>query len=102
MDQKGNVPGGLGAEKPATPEIQALCDMVKCAFEQKSGTNAAEFKAICYASQVVAGTMYYVKVDIGGGQCCHLKILQPLPTGGKVSLSDYQCGKKKEDPICYF
>ncbi|XP_044140076.1 leukocyte cysteine proteinase inhibitor 1-like [Bufo gargarizans] len=103
MDNKGHVAGGLGEEKPATPEIQELCDSVKHQFEVKSGVNAATWKVICYKSQVVAGMMYYVKVDLGGGQFCFLKIVDPLPhTGEKASLSDYQCGKKKEDPICYF
>ncbi|XP_044140075.1 cystatin-B-like [Bufo gargarizans] len=103
MDNKGQRVGGVGKEKPATPEIQELCDSVKHQFEVKSGVNAVIFKAISFKTQIVAGMMYYVKVDVGGGQFCHLKIFKPLPhTEEKASLSGYQCGKKKEDPISYF
>ncbi|XP_040278788.1 cystatin-B-like [Bufo bufo] len=103
MDNKGHLVGGVGKEKPANPEIQELCDLVKHEFEVKSGLNAAKFKAVSFKSQVVAGTIYFVKVDVGGDQFCHLRIFKPLPyTGEKATLSDFQCGKKKDDPIGYF
>ncbi|XP_040278789.1 cystatin-A1-like [Bufo bufo] len=103
MDSSGHRVGGLGEEKPTNPEIQALCDSVKHDFEQKSGVNAAKFMVISFKSQVVAGIFYFVKVDLGGGQFCHLKILEPLPhTGEKATLSGFKCGLKKEEPICHF
>ncbi|CAK8674795.1 unnamed protein product [Clavelina lepadiformis] len=54
-------PGGLGGEKPATSDIQQLCDMVKADVEMKIGKND-EFVAVTYRSQVVAGTMFFIKV----------------------------------------
>ncbi|KAM3935837.1 cystatin-A-like [Leptodactylus fuscus] len=97
------LPGGLGAEHSATREIQDYCNLVKPEFLRKTALNVSKFEAISYKSQVVAGTNYYVKVDLGGGQYCHLRIFVPLPhTGGKPSLNNYQLGRSREDPIFRF
>ncbi|XP_069801657.1 cystatin-A1-like [Dendropsophus ebraccatus] len=95
--------GGVGAEKPADKEIQAVCDSIKSEFLKKSGVNATTFQAVAYKSQVVAGTNYFVKVSLGGGHYCHLKIYKPLPyTGGQPSLDGFQVGKTEKDLITYF
>ncbi|XP_071989372.1 cystatin-A-like [Engystomops pustulosus] len=95
--------GGLGAENTADPEVQELVDAIKPEFLKKSGINATKFKATKYKTQVVAGTNYFVKVDVGGGQFVHLRIFKPLPhTGEKPSLSLYQVGKTKQEPIGFF
>ncbi|XP_044141805.1 cystatin-B-like [Bufo gargarizans] len=95
--------GGVGAEEPANPEVQALCDVVKPEFQVKSGVNAAKFKAVSFKSQTVAGRNFFVKVDLGGGQFCHVRIFEPMPhTGEKASLSGFKLGKKKEDALGYF
>ncbi|XP_066455402.1 cystatin-A1-like [Eleutherodactylus coqui] len=85
--------GGFGDEKPATEEIQEIADSVKYDFLKQSGANATKFVALYYQSQVVAGTNYRIKVDIGG-DCYCLEIFVPLPyTGNKPELTSY---KKKE------
>ncbi|XP_056416205.1 cystatin-A1-like [Hyla sarda] len=95
--------GGIGAEKVADPEIQAACDSIKSEFLKQSGVNAAEFKAMKYKSQVVAGTNYFVRVWLGGDQFCHVKIYKPLPhTGEKPSLAGFHLGSTERDPITYF
>ncbi|XP_040278790.1 cystatin-B-like [Bufo bufo] len=97
------LPGGVGAEERANPQVQALCDLVKPEFQAKSGVNAAKFKAVSFKSQTVAGRNYFVKVDLGGGQFCHLRIYEPLPhTGEKATLSNFKLGKKKEDALSHF
>ncbi|XP_056416206.1 leukocyte cysteine proteinase inhibitor 1-like [Hyla sarda] len=102
MDSKILV-GGVGAERPATLEIQIICDSVKPAFEAQSGVNATEFNVIKYASQVVAGTNYYMKVCLGGDKYCHLRIYDPLPfTGEPPRLDGYQLEKTEKDPITPF
>ncbi|XP_069801326.1 cystatin-A-like [Dendropsophus ebraccatus] len=92
--------GGIGDEKPADSKIQGLCDKVKSEFEKKSGTNAAEFKAKKYASQVVAGTNYYIKVSTGDGHYCHIKIYEPLR--GEPEITGFQLNKSEHDAIHFF
>ncbi|KAM3932871.1 cystatin-A1-like [Leptodactylus fuscus] len=95
--------GGLGEEHQANAEIQGYCRSVRARFLKQSQTNARKFKAITYRSQVVAGTNYFVKVWLGGDEYCHLRIFKPLPyTGLRPSLSNFQCGKTKEEAIEYF
>ncbi|XP_073524771.1 leukocyte cysteine proteinase inhibitor 1-like [Phyllobates terribilis] len=94
--------GGFGPEKPANEEAQAACDSVKAQFLKQSGKNAAKFVVWRFRSQVVAGTNYLVKVDIGD-DFCHLKIFVPLPhTGEDPELLGWQCGKTKNDAITSF
>ncbi|XP_036599995.1 cystatin-A-like, partial [Trichosurus vulpecula] len=95
--------GGLSETKSANPEIQKIVDEVKPQFEEKSNEKYDHFEAVEYKTQVVAGTIYYVKVNTGGDQYAHLKILKPLPqTNEPVKLLDYQTGKTKDDEVNYF
>ena len=87
--------GGLGQSKAATEDVQKICDSVNiinsrfiycfnlrnfsskvsivCALnfkvkadaEGKAGKAFAQFKAVSFSSQVVAGTNYFVKVNKG-------------------------------------
>ncbi|XP_044522675.1 cystatin-A1-like [Gracilinanus agilis] len=95
--------GGLSESRPATEEIQNMVDAVKSQFQKKSNEECTEFKAVSYKSQVVAGSMYYVKVHTGNNKYIHLKIFEPLPhTNAPLELMDYQCGKTKNEDIAYF
>mmetsp|Transcript_70375 Transcript_70375/g.139593 ORF Transcript_70375/g.139593 Transcript_70375/m.139593 type:complete len:150 (+) Transcript_70375:61-510(+) len=79
--------GAMGSEWPATPEVQELCNTVKAkallSLQKKADSNVAgfkQFKAMTYTSQVVSGTNYAVKVDIGDEhKLAILKIYKPLP-----------------------
>uniref|UniRef100_A0A4X2KDG5 Cystatin domain-containing protein n=1 Tax=Vombatus ursinus TaxID=29139 RepID=A0A4X2KDG5_VOMUR len=95
--------GGLSETKSATPETQKIVDEVKSQFEKKSNEKYDCFEAAEYKTQVVAGTMYFVKVRVGGDQYAHLKVFQPLPhTNKPMELSDYQTGKTKDEELTYF
>lgn len=97
--------GGASEEKEATAEIQAFCDELKEEILQKSGKSSASlFKALKYTSQIVAGTNYFVKIQIDeNGESIHARIFMPLPhTGGKCELSSVQANKSREDAIEYF
>ena len=53
--------------------------------------------------QVVAGTNYFVKVKIGGGEYIFLRIFVALPhANAPPELSDVQFGKTESDQIAYF
>ncbi|KAH3725312.1 hypothetical protein DPMN_051146 [Dreissena polymorpha] len=99
--------GGLGREKKADKEIQAACDGLKKEILEKAGKDGTEmFKALKYKSQVVAGTNYFVKIQVHpGGECVHARIFSPLPSKGgktKYELNGVQTGKKIDQPVEYF
>lgn len=99
----GQMCGGASQVKPATPEIQKLCDQIRSAAEEKAGKNFEHFQAVSFCDQVVNGTNHFVKIDVGGGECIHARIHQKLPCyGGEVSLSDIQTSKTHEDKLGYF
>ncbi|XP_072469918.1 cystatin-A1-like [Notamacropus eugenii] len=95
--------GGLSETKPATRETQEIVDEVKSQFEEKSNEKYEHFEAVEYKSQVVAGIVYYVKVNLGNDRYAHLKMFKPLPhTHEPTKLMDYQTGKTKDDEVNYF
>ncbi|XP_059694136.1 cystatin-A-like [Haemorhous mexicanus] len=95
--------GGLSETKPATPEVQQLVNQVKLQFESQAGMNCAVFTAIVYKTQVVAGTMYFIKVQVSDDKYVHLKVFQSLPHENLgPSLVSFQTGKTKDDPLTYF
>ncbi|XP_066455404.1 leukocyte cysteine proteinase inhibitor 1-like isoform X2 [Eleutherodactylus coqui] len=74
--------------------------LVKCDFLKQSGANATKFVALSYQSQVVAGTNYRIKVDIGG-DCYLLEIFCPLPhTRNKPELTRYEKEETCKD-VCH-
>ncbi|KAM7180994.1 cystatin-B-like [Macrochelys suwanniensis] len=99
------LPGGLTTTKPATPEIQKIADQVKPELEGKENKTYPVFVALVYTTQVVAGTNYFIKVSISNSndECIHLRVYESLPHENKEpSLTSYQTGKTKDDPLSYF
>ncbi|NXO68939.1 CYTA protein, partial [Phainopepla nitens] len=95
--------GGLSDTKPATPEIQQLVNQVKPQFESQANTNCGVFTATEFKTQVVAGTMYFIKVQVSDTEYVHLKVFQGLPQGNEgPSLVGFQTGKTRDDPLTYF
>ncbi|NXH37522.1 CYTA protein, partial [Dicaeum eximium] len=76
---------------------------VKPQFESRANMNCVDFTAIKYKTQVVAGTMYYIKVQVSDAECVHLKVFQSLPYENQgPSLVSFQTGKTIDDPLTYF
>ncbi|KAL6464091.1 hypothetical protein MHYP_G00284820 [Metynnis hypsauchen] len=95
--------GGVGPEMPATPEVQQICDEVKLQVEQKTSRTFEVFVAKSFATQVVSGMNYFIKVQVGGEEYAHLKVFQSLPNAGhKLELHSVQTGKTLDEPIVYF
>ncbi|XP_036436764.1 cystatin-B-like [Colossoma macropomum] len=95
--------GGIGPEKPATPEVQKICDEVKQQVEQKTLRTFEVFVAKSFATQVVSGTNYFIKMHVGGEEYVHLRVFQCLPHAGhKLELHSVQTGKALNEPIVYF
>jgi len=96
------MPGGLSEERSADNDVQELIEKVREAAEEKAGKSFAQYTAVSYSTQVVAGTNYFVKVNVGG-EHVHLRVFVPLPyTRKEPALTSLQLGKTEEDPIVYF
>ncbi|XP_019647791.1 PREDICTED: cystatin-B-like [Branchiostoma belcheri] len=91
--------GGASGAQDATPEIQAICDEVKAEVEKQAGVKYRTFQAVSYRSQVVAGTNYFIKVDVGGEKYVHLTVFKGLPHNPGLKVSAVQLNKGKEDPL---
>ncbi|XP_014685097.3 cystatin-A [Equus asinus] len=92
--------GGLTEARRATPEIQEIADRVKPQLEEKTNQTYEEFKAVEYKTQVVAGTNYYIKVQVGDNNYIHLKIFKSLPQQNEsLTLTGYQTDKRKDDEL---
>ncbi|NWZ67048.1 CYTB protein, partial [Acrocephalus arundinaceus] len=76
---------------------------VKSQFENRANTKCAVYTAIVYKTQVVAGIMYFIKVQVSDAEYAHLKVFQGLPHENQgPSLVDFQTGKTRDDPLTYF
>ncbi|NWS83872.1 CYTB protein, partial [Toxostoma redivivum] len=76
---------------------------VKSQFERRANMNCVVFTAIVYKTQVVAGTMYFIKVQVSDAEYVHLKVFQSLPYENQgPSLESFQTGKTRDDPLTYF
>ncbi|KAM9333333.1 cystatin-B-like [Pholidichthys leucotaenia] len=95
--------GGTGAMEEADAEVQEICDKVRHEVVEKTGKNFVDFIAKRYKTQLVNGTNYFVKVQVGGDEYIHLRIHKALPcNGGAVTLAGVQESKTQGDAVDYF
>ncbi|XP_059542645.1 cystatin-B-like [Myotis daubentonii] len=95
--------GGTSKSRPATAKIQAIADKVKSQLEEKEKKKYPTFKATEYKSQVVAGTNYFIKVQVEDDDFVHLRVFESLPHENKaLALHNYQTNKTKQDELDYF
>ncbi|XP_059542648.1 cystatin-B-like isoform X2 [Myotis daubentonii] len=95
--------GAPSETRPATAEIQAIADKVKSQLEEKENKKYPTFKATEYMSQVVAGTNYFIKVQVADNDFVHLRVFESLPQENKaLALDSYQTNKTKHDELDYF
>uniref|UniRef100_A0A8B9ZIW7 Cystatin domain-containing protein n=1 Tax=Anas platyrhynchos TaxID=8839 RepID=A0A8B9ZIW7_ANAPL len=76
---------------------------VKAEFERKEDRTFDIFQAIVYRTQVVAGTNYFIKVQISDTSYAHLVVFQALPYEKKDPIIiRYVIDKTRDDPLEYF
>ena len=68
--------------EPADQEVKDKVLQMKANAETEAGRAFELFEAVCYRTQVVAGTNYMVKVRVGGDEFIHVKIYETLPYAG--------------------
>ncbi|NWR85399.1 CYTA protein, partial [Furnarius figulus] len=97
------VPGDCSPPRPANPEVQHITNKVKLQFEVRVNWKPDLFNAIIYRTQVVAGIMYYIKVQVADSEYVHLKVLLGLPPNDECpALVSFQTGKTRDDPLICF
>ncbi|XP_065065315.1 cystatin-A-like [Rhopilema esculentum] len=98
-----SVPGGFGPVTAADEKTQKLINAVKPQVEEKLGKDFQVYKAVTYREQVVAGSNYLVKVNVGNGDYIHLLIFEDLPcSGSKIVLTGIEVGKTPDDDLSPF
>lgn len=95
--------GGTSQLKQADKEVQQICDQIKEEAEKKAETKFPQFVAVSYKTQLVAGTNYFIKVDVGDGNFIHLRVYKTLPyAGSTLELSALKTGMKEDSALEYF
>ncbi|XP_075760573.1 stefin-C-like [Pelodiscus sinensis] len=97
--------GGFSDPEPANEEIRKIVEQVQPQLEEKVDVKYEYFEAIEFRTQIVAGTNYLIKVSVSNSteECVHLKVFVSLPYEKKEpSLTAYQTGKTKRDPLTPF
>ena len=96
------IVGGWGDIKQVS-ENQDLMNIVsnlKPSIESSTNIVYTTFNPTQFRSQVVAGTNYKVKIDIGNGEYIHVKIYVPLPfTKTAPTVSEIVTGMKVESEL---
>jgi hypothetical protein len=89
--------GGHSEPKTDIPEDVASAALaLKDEILAKAGSSGAKFDIVSYTSQVVAGTIWMIKIAISEDQHVHARVFKPLPhTKAEPSLQAaglFACG----------
>lgn len=96
-----SVPGGVGEEQPISEDVAQIAESVKHNVQQKLGNqHFHKYVPVSYASQVVNGTNYFIKVDIGEHEYIELRVYKSF--SGDVQLAGVKSGLGAGSGIVYF
>jgi len=80
-----------------------MVQQLKESIESKANRQFSTFDPVQVATQVVAGTNYFVKIEVGSGEHIHARIFRSLPHAGQPpQVHSVQCGLTASDPLKYF
>lgn len=92
--------GSFKEAKEASPELKEWAKKFKVQVENKLNKKFDSFEALQYTTQVVAGTNYRIKYQVGSDQYIHVKVHKPLPTSNSIEkVLEIEEGKTLEDAI---
>ena len=92
--------GGFTDDRDADDKVKGIALGVKADVEKALGATYAKFDAVKFATQVVAGVNYKIKVDVGDGKYVHVKVHVPLPNKNEPNkLLTQEAGKTLADPL---
>ncbi|XP_033103310.1 cystatin-A2-like [Anneissia japonica] len=95
----GKMCGGMKETEAATAEVQGLIDKVQAEAEKAAGRSFEKYEAKIFATQLVNGVNYFVKVDTGSS-FLHIRLHKSFQ--GAVTFSSIQDGKAEADDLAYF
>ena len=76
----GGLVGGFGAWQDSTDEIQSISDELRNEVETRMNSPAfIKYEAVKYQTQVVAGTNYKIRIDVGGESGVEITVYKSLP-----------------------
>lgn len=79
---------------------QEVADAIRAHVEERLGHPASVYTVLDCKQQVVAGTNYKLKIQVGEAECAHVRVFQALPyTGLGPSLENFAGGKSLADPL---
>ena len=93
-----------GASQNKIPEGEELAYFIECKaiVEAAAGASFETFTPVAYTSQVVAGTNFQVKYNVGDSYV-HAKIFRPLPhTGEPASVSAFAAGQTADSAFDFW
>ena len=91
--------GGTGAARPLDAEEVKMVTDLKAEVEKSAGATFTTFTPHSVKTQVVAGTNYFAKVDVGG-EFVHARIYKG--PGAAPSVAGVQKGKTAACEIEFF
>ncbi|CAL8075292.1 unnamed protein product [Calicophoron daubneyi] len=95
-----------GCSPEATPSVEEKVQIEKLLREElytQLGRQPSMIKVISLTRQSVAGTNYFVKVQIGQNDFIHARVFEALPcNGGQWELHSIEQYRRANDPIEYF
>jgi len=71
--------GGFTEAQEMNEEVAAIAVGLKGEIQENLGQEFETFEPLSYMSQVVAGTNYMIKIQVGEGSYVHAKVHEPLP-----------------------
>ena len=94
------MPGSFNNAKEATEEVKTLAKGMKEQVEKQLGQTFDRFDAVVFSTQVVAGTNYLIKVQVGEEKFVHIKVHVPLAfKNAPNELLECEGGKTFLDPL---
>lgn len=98
--------GGLSETKPVNAEVTDLVTPFQKQITDKIIDDIDDFEIISYATQLVAGMNYFVKIQVNkiNKRCVHVRIYKPLPhTQKQPELYEHiDYPKSVDDKIVHF
>jgi len=97
------MPGGPSDVAAADADTIEICNVIRGHLESQVGSNFSEYVPVEVRKQVVAGTNFFVKIHVGGGDHVHVRIFRPLPPNHtSPQVHSFQAGKSVGDSLEYF
>jgi len=93
-------PGGTTPGKPLTDDARDIALKVKPDVEAKAGRTFDTYNPTEFATQVVAGTNFFFKIDVGNGEFVFARVFRDLQKN--LSVHSVQTGKTASDDLHHF